>query len=359
MIYDIFYVSKQQVNADSWQQFRQRFPSAQKLDNVSSLEDIKRRSFTKFFWVVWDDLDILESFTFDYRVEKWDEAYIHVFFNGKFRDGICLFPKSVSVTKKEFDHRFYINKKELDIEATHPKLFDVIFISYNEINADANYEKLKIKRPNAKRVHGVKGIHTAHIEAAKLSSTDMFWVVDADAVIINKFNFEIDYIPHYNRNEKDIFLDTVHVWKSLNPVNGLVYGNGGVKLLPKKLVLAMDTGTADMTTSISKNFKVMPAVSNITAFNTDEFSTWRSAFRECVKLSSRVIDRNYDDETEERLMAWCSQGKNRPLGNYSIAGARLGKQYGETNINDKEKLLLINNFNWLKEEFIKWQIVNE
>jgi hypothetical protein len=68
MIYDIFYVSKQKVDIDSWQQFRQRFPSAQKIDNISSLDDVKKKSFTKFFWLVWDDLIIKEDFAFDYRV---------------------------------------------------------------------------------------------------------------------------------------------------------------------------------------------------------------------------------------------------------------------------------------------------
>ena len=68
MIYDIFYVSKQQVDADSWQQFRQRFPSAQKIENVKTIDDVKKRSFTKFFWLVWDDLIVSEDFVFDYRV---------------------------------------------------------------------------------------------------------------------------------------------------------------------------------------------------------------------------------------------------------------------------------------------------
>ena len=53
----------------------------------------------------------------------------------------------------------------------------------------------------------------------------------------------------------------------------------------------MDTSKPDMTTSISPKFKLMQDVSNITAFNVDEFSTWRSAFRECCKLASAVIDR--------------------------------------------------------------------
>ena len=103
MIYDIFYVSKQQVDANSWQQFRQRFPSAQKIENIKTIDDAKKKSFTKFFWLVWDDLIITEDFAFDYRVEKWDEEYIHVFLNGSVRDGVCLFPKSATIIQKEFD----------------------------------------------------------------------------------------------------------------------------------------------------------------------------------------------------------------------------------------------------------------
>ena len=46
-------------------------------------------------------------------------------------------------------------------------MYDIVFISYQEPNADENYDKLKERFPLAKRVHGVKGIHQAHIEAAK------------------------------------------------------------------------------------------------------------------------------------------------------------------------------------------------
>ena len=110
-----------------------------------------------------------------------------------------------------------------------------------------------------------------------------------------------------------------------------------------------------MTTSISDSFKAMHTVSNITRFNTDPFTTWRSAFRECVKLSSKTIDRLYDEETEERLMIWCALGINQPFGAYSIGGAKAGKRYGELNIAKKEMLLKINDFNWLKDQFLKWQ----
>jgi hypothetical protein len=106
-----------------------------------------------------------------------------------------------------------------------------------------------------------------------------------------------------------------------------------------------------MTTSISSKFKAMPAVSNITAFNTDEFNTWKSAFRECTKLSSKIIDRQKDDETAERLQIWCSVGKDKPFGEYAIAGALAGKEFGEANRGNLTELKKINDFDWLKEQY--------
>ena len=37
----------------------------------------------------------------------------------------------------------------------------------------------------------------------------------------------------------------------------------------------MDKTTVDMTTSISNKFEVINEISNITKFNTDEWSTWK------------------------------------------------------------------------------------
>ena len=55
-------------------------------------------------------------------------------------------------------------------------MFDIIFISYKEPNADSNFKDLQSRFPIAQRVHGVKGIHQAHIEAAKKALTKMFYV---------------------------------------------------------------------------------------------------------------------------------------------------------------------------------------
>jgi len=547
MIYDIFYVSTRDIDDADWMQFHTRFPSAQKVENARTFDDIKKKAFTKFFWVVWNDLEVLPTFDFSYRVPSWDQSYIHIWKNAECFDGICLFSKTNSfsqrefdtrffvtnkkeidevasipkpfdvvtidtydeylatidtvktnmfwivwndvqlssdfdftfqvpvynqhithvfkngeffdgivlmsktkpITKKEFVHRFFINKKEIDIQASVPKqyekfsleyyedyleakknsktelfyliptevepltdfdfdlyfshhnsyerninhvfkntdveeekyngimllpksgelskreidfryliekkeydvvastlkYYDIIFISYDEPNADESYKTLLQRFPRAKRVHGVKGIHQAHIEAAKLSTTPMFYVVDGDADIVADFNFDL-LLPKHDR-------DIVHIWHSRNPINNLEYGYGGIKLLPKYLTLGVDTGTVDMTTSISKKIRIVPTVSNYTSFNTDPFNTWKSAFRECVKLSSKVIDKDYQEETDDRLHVWCTVGKAEKFGEYAIAGANAGKEYGYTNIADSKALSKINDFDWLLTQFQK------
>ena len=218
-------------------------------------------------------------------------------------------------------------------------MYDIIFISYNESNADENFAKLKSRFPYAQRIHGVKGIHQAHIAAAKKSFTKMFWVVDGDAEIVDTFNF--DYVV----SKYD--LECVHVWRSRNPVNGLEYGYGGVKLLPKKLTMNMDLSKPDMTTSISPLFKAMEEISNITAFNTDPFNSWKSAFRECCKLASKTIDRQDTAETEQRLNVWCSASTDA----HAQDGACSGRDYGIKHASNPEALKKINDFEWLEDQF--------
>lgn len=222
-------------------------------------------------------------------------------------------------------------------------MFDIIFLSYNEPNANENWELLKSRFPYARRLHGVKGIHRAHqIAAQMMGLPDKIWFVDGDNVIADDF----DFTPPL-----DLWDDAVYVYRSKNAVNDLVYGYGGIKLFPKLKTANMPTDGVDMTTSISENFIPIDNVASITKFNTDPYNAWRSGFRECVKLSSRVIDRQNDNETKERLNIWCTVGGDRAYGDHVIAGARQGKEYGLSTRGDKEKIKLINDNSWLKKKF--------
>jgi uncharacterized protein with ATP-grasp and redox domains len=106
----------------------------------------------------------------------------------------------------------------------------------------------------------------------------------------------------------------------------------------------------DLTTGLGNNLIVMRRVSNITAFNTDPFSTWRSAFRECAKLAAGTIKNQIADETTDRLDTWCNTAIG-PYADYALSGARAGKQYGENNKTNPTALRLINDRVWLKERF--------
>ena len=308
-------------------------------DYLYALENSK----TELFWIIPNNINISDKFKFDLYFthdNEYDRKANHVFLNGSYYDGVVLCSKYSEISKREFEYRFITHRKEHNVVASIPNSYDIIFISYNEPNADKNYEDLLKIAPYAKRVHGVKGIHQAHIAAANKSDTDMFFVVDGDARILDSFSFNYQ-VAHWNRN-------TVHVWHSINPINGLVYGYGGVKLLPKNLTLNMDVNSVDMSTSISKNFKVIDKISNVTAFDTDPFNTWKSAFRECAKLASKIINRQDNDETETNLKIWTSVGEYKEFGEYAIKGAKAGKEFGFSN---KSDLSLINDFEWLERKF--------
>ena len=61
-----------------------------------------------------------------------------------------------------------------------------------------------------------------------------------------------------------------------------------------------------------------------------------------------------EEEREHRLNIWCTEGANKKYGNYCILGAKDGRDYGQKNKNDAEKLKLINNFQWLHDRFSKY-----
>lgn len=222
-------------------------------------------------------------------------------------------------------------------------MYDIIFISNKEPNADENWQILSNRFVNARRLTNIKGIHAAHKHAAKMSFTKMFWAVDGDARVLDNFTFNY-IVPNYDQ-------DCVHIFHSRNPVNDLIYGYGAVKLLPRNLTASVDETSLDMTLSINNKIKVINEVSNITHFNVDEFSTWRSAFRECVKLTLNVLNKNDNDESLNRLSTWCEVGIDRPFGEFCVNGARDGKNYALINYKNDDALKLINDFEWLENRF--------
>ena len=274
----------------------------------------------------------------DYKIPYHDKEYLHVWYlDKKFSGGEKIW------VAKAYTNLDTSGEKDMGIVIPQlPDQLSVIFISYNEPNAEENWQRVLEKAPYAKRVNGVQGIFEAHKKAATLSLTDMFYVVDGDAYLTDQWQF--NYQPGlFDR-------DCLYIWSSKNPVNDLIYGYGGVKLFSKeKLTSAKKMKNLDLATSIMPKLKVISKISNETRFNTDEFSTWRSAFRESVKLYYNIkTAETVNAETVNRLEKWKSIGEDKPYGSYSIAGANHGTEF--VNI-PKSDLSKINDREWLEQEF--------
>jgi len=208
--------------------------------------------------------------------------------------------------------------------------FDVVFLSYDEPNADLHYADLCNKVPWAKRIHGVKGSDHAHKAAAEASETDWFITVDADNIVDSRF-FNIDL----DMSDPKI---KVYGWCGKNVINGLRYGNGGLKIWNKEFVLKMkthensdsDRGQVDFCWEDGyRNFPLTFSESIITG---SPFQAWRAGFREGVKMTLLDGVKVHPQEIKERiwwhnihrLRMWSTVGTHEENGKYAVLGARMG-----------------------------------
>jgi hypothetical protein len=208
--------------------------------------------------------------------------------------------------------------------------FDIVFLSYDEPNADVHYADLLTKAPWAKRVHGVKGSDAAHKAAAALSDTEWFITVDADNIVHTEF-FDLDL----DMSDPKI---QVYGWCGRNSVNGLRYGNGGLKIWKKEFVLNMrtheasdsDRGQVDF--CWEEGYRNFPRVYSDSIITGSPFQAWRAGFREGVKMTLLNGVRVPPQEIKERiwwhnihrLRMWSTVGAHEEHGLYAILGTRMG-----------------------------------
>ena len=239
--------------------------------------------------------------------------------------------------------------------------FDIVFLSYDEPNADLHYADLCNKVPWAKRVHGVKGSDAAHKAAAAASDTKRFILIDGDNIPDPSFfNLQLALT--------DSNKDCVFRWKARNIINGLMYGNGGMSSWTKDFVDNMKTHEAsdgsaenDVEFCFYPNYWAMNDCYSTTYPNGSAFQAWRAGFREGVKMcldrgakptlqefESRVHSRNYD-----HLCIWQSIGADVEHGQEAIDGARAGTYYTMLTGWDYK---LVQNFDELKK---MWEIITQ
>lgn len=238
---------------------------------------------------------------------------------------------------------------------------DCIFLSYDEPNAEKNWADLLNKAPWAKRVDGVKGSDAAHKACARLSETDHFVTVDADNIVDPAFfnlSFDTDKLPKKEHTQMS--------WAGRNMINGLVYGNGGLKCWTKDYVLNMRTheDAEDNTNQVDfcwqDNYVQMADCYSSTYNNASPLQAWRAGFREGVKMTlNRGVKQDLFDPKQQlgkrnyrRLLMWCSVGADVENGAWAILGARQGAY--KTNCTDWD-YTSVRDFDYLNSLFDEWK----
>lgn len=209
--------------------------------------------------------------------------------------------------------------------------FDIFFLSYDEPNAEKHWADLIDKAPWAKRVHGVKGFDAAHRACAEQSETDWFVTVDADNIVMPKFfDQKVSLDPEKDRNR-------CFSWNGRNMMNGLQYGNGGLKLWSKQFAsnmrsheLSDDKNAVDF--CWEDDYQQVHECFSEVWNNGSPYQAFRVGFREGVKLA---LDRGARLEPQlmksklhavnlRNLRIWSSVGAHVDNGLWAILGTRMG-----------------------------------
>lgn len=216
---------------------------------------------------------------------------------------------------------------------------DIVFLSNGEEGAEENWEHLLSATKGIKnrivRVDGVNGRVAAYHAAAEASNTPWMFTVFAKLKISPKFDW--NWQPDRMQAPKH------YIFHAKNLVNGLTYGHQAMIAYNKKLTLANEGRGLDFT--LDDLHETVPLVSGTAQYNTDEFSTWRTAFREVLKL--RADD---TDIAKERLNVWLNKAEGN-FAQYSIKGAADADEYYDEVAGDFDALKLSYEWAWLRQRF--------
>ena len=226
------------------------------------------------------------------------------------------------------------------IDKTHAKetsrSLDIVFISNGEHGAEHHWDLLcdhgsKITN-RLHRVNGVNGRVACYQAAARLSQTDWFFTVFAKLQVNDDFDWS--WQPDRMQEAKH------YIFHALNPVNDLVYGHQAMIAYNRRLVLSNTGSGLDFT--LDQPHEVVPIISGTAYYDNDPWMTWRTAFREALKLRHSLPD----VENEYRLQEWLNKGEG-VNGSWSMCGARDAIQYYEQVSGDFDELKKSYEWAWL------------
>ena len=266
----------------------------------------------------------------------WSNETKNIIITSKGGTRIVVPKEAKNYVKKELYDYPYISTNSKLVESNP---LDIVFFSNGEACADKNYEHLlNITKnlPNkVTRIDGINGRVKSQHAAANSSNTSWYFLVNAKLKVALKFDFS--WQPDRLQIPKH------YIFHAINPVNGLVYGHQAIVANNKKLTL--DNFGTGLDFTMDSEHEVVPINSGIGMYNSSDWDTWRTAFRECIKLKA--------SETEEntaRLNTWLTIGMGE-FSQYSLQGAKHAVEYYNEVSGNFDKLKLSYDWLWLHAYF--------
>jgi hypothetical protein len=274
----------------------------------------------------------------DFDVPLWNKR---AFYSFNDTGSISIAPRDIQahLQSQIYDYPYIIKQKTAYLT---PKLLDIIYISNGEPEAERWYIHLaQTCKREVKRVIDVNGRSQAYKAAAELSTTPWFFAVFAKLEVNPEFNWS--WQPDWLQQPKH------YIFNSRNPVNGLEYGHMGVIAYNKKLVLDTDAPGLDFT--LSRAHAVVPLLSATAHYNTTPELTWRTAFREVLKLSDDVV-KTGSVESTYRMDTWLTVADG-DYAEFSLLGAADAVDYYNKVNGDYTELMRSFEWAWLKDYYAK------
>jgi hypothetical protein len=216
-------------------------------------------------------------------------------------------------------------------------LQDIVFISNGEPNAEQNFKRLsllpKAKANRTVRVDSINGRAAAYHAAARASTTPWFFAVFAKLEV--DIDFDFTWQPDRMQQPKH------YIFHARNPCNGLVYGHQAMIVYNRQLVL--DNPGIGLDFTLDSPHEVVPILSGVAHYDTSPWSSWRTAFRECIKLKSSLPD----VENEYRLNRWLDVNSDEADPQWSRLGAEDAVEYYDQVNGDFDQLKKSYEWEWL------------
>jgi hypothetical protein len=227
------------------------------------------------------------------------------------------------------------------VDKTHhmlkDQLLDIVFISNGEPNAKKNFKRLNLhagaKGNRLVEVSNINGRAAAYHAAAEASTTPWFFAVFAKLEIDVDFNWS--WQPDRMQQAKH------YIFHAKNPCNGLEYGHQAMIAYNRQLVL--DNPGVGLDFTLDSPHEVVPILSGVAHYDTSPWSSWRTAFRECIKLKASLPD----VESEYRLNKWLDVNSDEADPQWSRLGAEDAVEYYDQVAGDFDQLKKSYEWEWL------------